>query len=158
VERLSRLADIPIRLEAPPADGGLGGGVTALLTELATLLERFAETQESTAIDLRSLPMGPQDRALLQRALGEGEVRATIDAEGQSTIRETRIGGVWWVEHRDAQGELIAELLEVTRVPAILASAPDEIAAGGRALRRQISAIAAHASSPSGLNLEVRVR
>jgi hydrogenase-1 operon protein HyaF len=158
VERLSRLTDIPIRLEAPPADGGLGGGVTALLTELATLLEHFAEGEESAAIDLRSLPMGPQDRALLQRALGEGEVRATIDAEGVSTIRETRIGGVWWVEHRNGQGELIAELLEVTRVPAILASAPDEIAAGGRALRQQIAVTAAHAPLPPVRNLDVGAR
>ena len=158
MERLSRLADIPIRLEAAPADGGLGGGVTALLTELATLLERFAEAHEPAAIDLRSLPMGPQDRALLQRALGEGEVRATIDAEGLSTVRETRIGGVWWVEHRDRQGELIAELLEVTRVPAILARAPDEIAAGGRALRQQIAATAAHAPLPPVRNLDVGAR
>ena len=28
------------------------------------------------------------------------------------------MSGVWWVEHRDAQGELMAELLEVTQVPA----------------------------------------
>lgn len=158
MERLSRLADIPIRLEALSANGGLGGGVTALLTELATLLERFAEDEESAAIDLLSLPMGPQDRALLQRALGEGEVRATIDAEGVSTIRETHIGGVWWVEHRDRDGELIAELLEVTRVPAILASAPDEIAAGGRALRQQIAATAAHAPLPPVRNLDVGAR
>jgi len=155
---VSRLTDIPIRIEAPTADGGLGGGVTALLNELATLLDHFDEAQESAAIDLRSLPMSPQDRVALQRALGEGEVRATIDAGGQSTIRETRIGGVWWVEHRDAQGELIAELLEVTRVPAIIASAPDEIAAGGRALRLHIAANAAHAPSPTALNLQGSAR
>jgi hydrogenase-1 operon protein HyaF len=100
--------------------------------------------------------MGPQDRALLQRALGEGEVRATIDAEGVSTIRETRIGGVWWVEHRNRDGELIAELLEVTRVPEILASAPDEIAAGGRALRQQIAATRAPAPLPPVQTLSVR--
>ena len=49
------------------------------------------------------------------------------------------IAGLWWVEHRDRQGELIAELLEVTRVPELLASAVDEIAAGGRALRARIA-------------------
>ena len=37
------------------------------------------------------------------------------------------------------QGELIAELLEVTQVPEILASASDEIAAAARALREHIS-------------------
>jgi hydrogenase-1 operon protein HyaF len=82
----------------------------------------------------------------LQRALGEGEVLATLNAEGTSIIHETRVPGVWWVEHRDQAGELIAELIEVTRVPEILASASDEIAAGARALREQIAtAVAARA-------------
>jgi len=49
------------------------------------------------------------------------------------------VPGVWWVEHRDSHGELIAELIEVTRVPQILASATDEILAGARALREQIT-------------------
>ena len=147
---MSRLAEIPIRIEGPapaggpvstagpPFSGGLGGGIGAVLMELATLLERLAESQQSAAIDLRSLPMSPQDRTELERALGEGEVQATISAEGLSTVRETRMSGVWWVEHRDAQGELIAELLEVAQVPAILASASDEIAAAARALREHL--------------------
>jgi hydrogenase-1 operon protein HyaF len=137
---MSRLAEIPIRIEPPVAAGGLGGGVTAILHEIVRLLEQLATLEEPAAIDLRSLPMSPQDRTELQHALGEGEVQATLNAEGISRIHETRVPGVWWVEHRDKQGELIAELIEVTRVPAILASASDEIAAGARALREQISA------------------
>ena len=78
-----------------------------------------------------------------QRALGEGEVQATLNAEGISKIHETRVPGVWWVEHRDQHGEVIAELIEVTRVPEILASAADEVAAGARDLRAHISASAA---------------
>jgi hydrogenase-1 operon protein HyaF len=143
---LSRLAEIPIRIEVPappPAAapyGGLGvGAVAALLMELASLLDRLATTQRPAAIDLLSLPMSPEDRTELQRILGEGEVRATIQTQGLSTLRETRMSGVWWVEHRDAQGELIAELLEVAQVPAILASASDEIVAAARALREHLS-------------------
>lgn len=136
---LSRLADIGIRVEPPAQAGGLGGGVAAILTEMIGLLERLADGAGPAAIDLRSLPMGPQDRTELQRLLGEGEVQATINAGGVSSIRETRISGVWWVEHRDDRGELIAELIEVTRVPEILASAPDEIAAGARELRSRLA-------------------
>jgi hydrogenase-1 operon protein HyaF len=141
--RLSRLADIAIRVEPPAQVGGLGGGVAAILTEMIGLLERLANGAEPAAIDLRSLPMSPQDRTELQRVLGEGEVQATVNAGGLSSIRETRISGVWWVEHRDDRGELIAELIEVTRVPEILASAPDEIAAGARELRSRIAGAAA---------------
>ena len=144
-DRLSRLAEIPIRIEglrpaaAPAPTGGLGGGVAALLTELTSLLDGLAETRMPAAIDLFSLPMSPQDRSELERVLGQGEVRATIDAEGRSTLRETRMSGVWWVEHRDAQGALVAELLEVAQVPAILASEFDEIAAAARSLRAHLS-------------------
>jgi hydrogenase-1 operon protein HyaF len=145
-DAMSRLAEIPIRIEGLPAapagpapSGGLGGGVAALLTELASLLNRLAETRLPAVIDLRSLPMSPQDRTELQHVLGEGEVCATIEAQGLSTLRETRVAGVWWVEHRNAEGELVAELLEIAQVPAILASTPDEIAAGARALREHLS-------------------
>jgi hypothetical protein len=140
---LNRLADIAIRVEPPLPAGGLGGGVAAILTELVGLLEQLADSAKSATIDLRSLPMSPRDRIELQRVLGEGEVKATVDAEGLSSIRETRISGLWWVEHRDRQGELIAESIEVTRVPEILASVSDEIAAGARALRAQITGSAA---------------
>jgi len=148
---LSRLTDIPIRieprtpiepraqLESPATPGGLGGGVTAILFELVGDLERLAREKTSATIDLRSLPMSPQDRVELQRALGEGEVQATVNAGGLSNIRETRVPGIWWVEHRDRDGELIAELIEVTHVPEFLTSATDEIASGARNLRAQIT-------------------
>jgi len=144
---LNRLAGILVRIEGPAlaggsapsarpgASGGLGDGVKAILTEIVNLLERLARGQNPAAIDLRSLPMSPRDRTELERVLGEGEVTATVAAEGVSMIRETRISGLWWVEHRDSRGDLIAELLEVARIPEILVTAPDEIAASAGTLR-----------------------
>ncbi len=146
---MSRLAEIPIRIESaariptPPVVGGLGGGLRAILSELATLLDKLLQEETPGTIDLRSLPLSPLDRAELVRMLGEGEVQATVNADGVSTLRETGVAGVWWVEHFDPAGELIAELIEVTRVPQLLASASDEIAAGARSLRGQITAAAA---------------
>lgn len=140
---LSRLADIRVSVEGPGLEAsaaGLGGGVSAVLCELVALLERLAAEQQAAAIDLRSLPMSPQDRIELETALGHGEVQATVDADGRSTIRETRVAGVWWVQHRNTADELIAESLEVTRVPDFLLSASDEIAAGARALRERLGA------------------
>jgi|HubBroStandDraft_1064217.scaffolds.fasta_scaffold05738_5 hydrogenase-1 operon protein HyaF len=143
---MSRLSDIPIRsesrtrIEPPPADGGLGGGVVAILSELVSLLGRLVDTESPGAIDLRSLPMSAMDRAALQKVLGEGEVQATVTAQGLSRVRETGVSGVWWVEHFDQQGEMVAELIDVSRVPAILTSATDEIAASARDLRAQLIA------------------
>ncbi len=147
---MSRLAGIPIRIEAPARVDGLGGGVTALLHEIVRLLERLAAANEPSAIDLRSLPMSPSDRTELKRALGEGEVRVTLNAEGISTIQETRIPGVWWIEHRDLQDQLIAELIDVNYVPDILARASGEIAAGARALLQQIATAATGAAERGG--------
>jgi hydrogenase-1 operon protein HyaF len=142
---LSRLSDIPVRIESPARTGGLGGGVAAVLSELMGLLETLVAGGPSATIDLRSLPMSPQDRNELQFALGEGEVKATLDADGLSTLRETGVCGIWWIEHRDRHGELIAELLEVARVPYILESAPDELARGAGELRTRISLRASQA-------------
>jgi len=154
---VSRLTEIPIRIEpsgqirpprlaesaradeSPSTVAGLGGGVMAILAELVGLLERLASGELPASIDLRSLPMSPQDRLALQSVLGDGEVQATLDAHGLSNIRETRVPGLWWVEHRDPEGELIAESIEVTRMPQILMSALDEIGAGAAALRAQIA-------------------
>jgi hydrogenase-1 operon protein HyaF len=147
---MSLLAGIPIRIEPPARVDGLGGGVTAILHEIVTLLERLATTNEPSAIDLRSLPMSPVDRTQLKRALGEGEVQATLNAEGISTIQETRIPGVWWIEHRDPQRQLIAELIDVTYVPQILVRVCDEIAEGARALREQMATTTAGAAAKGG--------
>jgi hydrogenase-1 operon protein HyaF len=130
---MSALSDIPVRVEglvrtsatgpaAPvPPPPGLGGGIAAILSELATLLERLAMQGESAMIDLSSLPMSDNDRIELQRVLGTGEVCATLDAQGLSTVRETGFAGVWWIDHRNASGEPLAELLEVGLCPQIRA-------------------------------------
>ncbi len=124
------------------ASQGLGGGVAAIAYEIASLLERLAAVGERGAIDLLSLPMTVADRLRLQEFLGTGEVRAEIDADGPSVVRETAIPGVWWSEHRNPRGELIAELIEVCPVPEILVLSNDELAAGGLRLRERIAALA----------------
>jgi len=136
---MSRLSDIAVRIEAPTRSGGLGGGVAAVLSELVGMLERVALGGEPATIDLRSLPMSPQDRIELQQTLGQGEVQVTMTAQGVSTLQETGVSGVWWVEHRDRQGELIAELIEVVAIPQILVVSRDEMIASAQGLRERLS-------------------
>jgi hydrogenase-1 operon protein HyaF len=136
---LSRLTDIGIRIEPPARTGGLGGGVAAVLSELVSMLERVALGGKPATIDLRSLPMSPQDRIELQQTLGRGEVQATLTADGVSTLQETGVSGVWWIEHRDRHGELIAELIEVAAIPQILEVSSDEMIASAQALRERLS-------------------
>lgn len=138
---MTRLGDIPVRIELPERTvlkgdtGGLGGAIDAVLSEIASLLDRLAQDDEQSLIDLRSLPLSDADRDALKAVLGDGEVQATLAAQGLSTARETGVAGVWWLEHRDAAGELIADLLEVARFPQILSSVPDDIRDAAQSLR-----------------------
>lgn len=139
---MSSLAQIPIRVESADrsaATGTIGGGVSAILNEIATRLELLAEGGEPAAIDFRSLPMSPDDRDQLLAALGSGEVTVTLEADGASTIRETGIPGVWWSEYRDRDGAPIAEFIEVARVPAILPAALDDLRRGAVRLRDRVA-------------------
>jgi hydrogenase-1 operon protein HyaF len=144
-QEVSKLSEIPIKIEpaaprevAPVADQGLGQGGSAILIELASLLEQLAQSNISGAIDLHSMPMTAADRTSLQDTLGQGEVRAVLQVDGISEVQETAIPGIWWVQHRNTSDEIIAELIEVTVLPGILARAHDEVAAGRDLLRMRI--------------------
>jgi hydrogenase-1 operon protein HyaF len=160
---VSKFHNIPIHIETveahetpPPAviQGGLGGGVAAILSQLVSLLEALARGDGSALIDLRSLPMSAQDRIELQQVLGRGEVTATVAADGLSQIRETSFSGLWWVEHFDRHQALIAELIEVTLVPQLLASAADEIATSAQELRARLTAT--HSPSLGGQHVALQ--
>lgn len=148
---MTRLSDIPIRVEhSDPvvlrdsvAEATIGGGVTAILAEIAAALERLAAGGASSAIDLRSLPMSDRDREQLIAALGPGEVQITLDPDGASSIRETDVRGVWWTEYRDAAGARLAAFIEVAPVPGILAVEPDELRQGAQRLFAAVAAAGA---------------
>lgn len=144
--RGSVLAQIPVRVERPAAaqdTGTIGGGVAAILTEIATLLERVAATGESAAIDLRSLPMSPAERERLAETLDRGEVEIILRADGESLIHETGVQGVWWTEHRDRSGAVIAAFIEIARVPEILIVPGEELTRGAARLRETARTAAA---------------
>ena len=111
----------------PGADPALSAGTRSLLTEIVALLARLRSEGSPGAIDLGSLPLGPVDRLGLREALGEGEVDIRLDLAGASRVRETAMAGVWWVEHRDADGQLLTQMIEVARVPQIVTAQPADM-------------------------------
>ncbi|HKJ89408.1 MAG TPA: hydrogenase expression/formation C-terminal domain-containing protein [Gammaproteobacteria bacterium] len=109
--------------------------VVALLREVAVLLDRLVREGEPEAIDLRALPvMTPEDLESFRDALGTGEVHATVTALGETTVRETAFPAVWWVTYYGADGDIVAERIEVARVPDILVTQEADMGAGLRAL------------------------
>lgn len=106
------------------------GNVVPILNEVTHALDRLLEKDEPTVIDLASLPFGPGEIEKLEERLGTGELSAELHALGESRIRETAFPGVWWLEHRNTDDEVVGRYLEITRTPEILMSQDADIQAG----------------------------
>ena len=115
------------------------GNLPLVLAEVRHALAALAETGAARVIDLSTLPMTPAEAQALDAWLGPGEVTARIEAEGPSEIAETGFAGVWRVTHRDAEGRIRGRYLEITPVPAILQSQPQDIAAAARRIARAMA-------------------
>jgi HupH hydrogenase expression protein, C-terminal conserved region len=113
----------------------------AILNEIAALLEQAAAGGEPGHIELGGPRLSAMDRARLLQALGPGDVLIRLLGQGESTIRETAVQGVWWNEHRDRGGKLIAEFLEVASVPAILPVDAEQLRRGAQRLRSDLQPV-----------------
>jgi hydrogenase-1 operon protein HyaF len=111
----------------------------ALLREIEALLAELVANGRSGRIDLRSLPLLPGDDARLAALLGNGEVDAALEVTGGTRVRETGVAGVWWVTHANADGETVAEFIEVTLVPEILKTHPQDARVGLTQLRARLA-------------------
>lgn len=136
---MNHIKGIPIAADGAPSVTAMShGNALPLLHEIGVLLTDLVTTGKSASIDLRSLPMLPDDYEKLREALGQGEVSATVDALGPSQVRETAIHGVWWVTHRNADGEVTAEFIEVTCLPEILKTHPADARAAVETLHSRM--------------------
>lgn len=125
---------------APCLTGRATGMAQSVLTEVGRLLEILAETGETGAIDLRSLPLSNADREELEERLGRGEVRIELELAGRSEIWETAYTGAWWIRHRGAGDRIASEEIAVCHVPDILAADPADIAVAARRLQQDLAA------------------
>ena len=111
--------------------------VRPLLNEIRHALEKLLATGETSAIDLRSIPLAPGEEEQIEAALGAGEINAELDAMGPSEIRETGYPGVWLVTHFNADRQLMGKFIEITRVPDLLKSQDEDITDGLQRLAGQ---------------------
>jgi hydrogenase-1 operon protein HyaF len=118
---MSALEGIAVRVEA------MSGNVMPLLHEIRHALRRVAEGGQGTTIDLGSLPMAPGEDKRIEEMLGQGEVRAELNALGPTLVQETRYPGVWFITHRNTEQEVIARFIEVTRMPELLLAQADDM-------------------------------
>ena len=133
----NNLKDIPIYVQAEESYSV--GNIRALLAEIAARLEKLVNKGTSGSIDLNSLPFAPGEYEQLRQTLGQGEVSARIEAIGPSEIIETRYPGVWWVTHYNVEGDIVADTIEITWLPEIIKSQPEDLLAGLELLRAQLN-------------------
>ena len=110
--------------------GELSGNAPTLLREIAEMLRRLLATDAGSAIVLQALPLTPADLIWLRARLGEGEVAVTLNADGDSSLNETACPGVWWVTHRNPQGAVVSEFIEVAYVPDVVRAPREDVVIG----------------------------
>ncbi len=132
------LSDIPI-LSTLGDDATEGHqSASAILHEIADLMQQLIDSGKGGVIDLNTIPLSPDNYQHLEQVLAQGEVSATLSMLGRSSIIETRFTGVWWIKHFDENEHLVTELIEVASIPEILKSDPRDIADGLELLQQQI--------------------
>jgi hydrogenase-1 operon protein HyaF len=132
---MSGLSGIGVKVESGKGlEPELRGNALPLLHEIKHALARLIEVGEPTVIDVQSLPMGPGDDRRLFEALGEGEVRAELEALGKTVIRESRYSGVWIIEHMNGSGGIASRFIEITWIPSLLQAQAEDVQQGLTAL------------------------
>jgi hydrogenase-1 operon protein HyaF len=71
--------------------------------------------------------------------LGKGEVAVTLNADGESTLNETACPGLWWVTHRNLNGAVVSQFLEVAFVPEVVKAHNEDVEIGLEHLELLIS-------------------
>lgn len=126
------------------------GNAIPFLHEIKHALEHLLKTGTESVIDLGAIPFAPGDERILEEILGEGEVDATLTIMGQSHVRETAIPGVWRVDHLDTNGAFQSRFIEITFLPNILKTQPEDAERGLATLTEHLGAIETIGKPPSG--------
>lgn len=108
--------DLPILPEAD--DLNQCPQAVAVMDKLQSMLKRYQIGEPTQLLRLDAMPDADLD--MLNQILGEGEVSILIEGELTIRIQETVMAGVWRQRVTNAQGDLVAEVLEVADIPAIL--------------------------------------
>ena len=126
--------EIPVEIGAPST-----GMAQAVLAELNEYLTELSFSGRQHVIDLNSLPMTDSDKRELALFLGRGEVAVTLQTMGDSQVFETGYIKLQTpLRIYSADNQLIAELVEITTLPEIIKSHPEDVQASAVELKKLI--------------------
>jgi hydrogenase-1 operon protein HyaF len=117
----------PLRTPIPPGDAA-ASDLAAAAAVVARLLDSMGRhrpgASDAPSFSLEAL--GPAALAAVNDSLGQGEVSAIVKAANGGPawrVQETAFPGVWRVRRQDANGAIVADILEAGDVPAIVKEA-----------------------------------
>lgn len=113
--------------------------VLPLLHQIKHAMDNLLDNNINEVIDLRSIPLAPGEEDNLLKILGQGEVKAQLNALGPSEILETQFNGVWLVTHYNDENEIVSRHIEVTYMPEILLSQTMDIRSASQRLSEKLS-------------------
>lgn len=123
----------------PPCSGSLPTGMAySLFSEIAERLEALDERDETSSIDLRSIPLTQADLQDLEELLGRGEITVSLELAGKTEVWETEYSGVWWIRHRGGGERIATQTIEVSRIPEILMTHPVDVKSAASRIRRDL--------------------
>jgi len=120
------LENIDIKVETSPVELETGN-LSPILHQIRHALEKLLTHQEASAIDLNAMPFAPGEKDKLKETLGEGEIKSQLNVLGRSEIYETQYAGVWWIEHYNSHDNVMGQLIEITWLPELLKSQPEDV-------------------------------
>lgn len=123
------------------------GNLLPLLYEVRHALEQLRDTGAASVIDLAALPFGPGDREALLGFLGQGEVKAQVQALGDTRVWESRFPGVWLVAYHGPDGAELGLQLEICQTPRLLATPEDDLGDALAALTEQLKGFSQNSSA-----------
>ena len=101
--------------------------VKPILHEIRHAMDKLCKLEETSIIDLRSIPLAPGEEDAIIETLGHGEVHARLDALGPSEIYETAYAGVWLVSHFNENNHVVSRFIEITEIPDVLKSQREDV-------------------------------
>ena len=117
------------------------GNIAPLLYEIKHGLQLLLDCGDETVIDLRRLPLNPEEEQKLETFLGTGEVKANVSALGDTTIIESRYSGVWVETHYNEESDIMGKYIRVALFPPILQAQPEDMASSLKRLTDDLKVI-----------------
>lgn len=95
-----------------------------VLDDMLAALRSYRAGEPAITIDLNGLD--PQNIDLVNQAMGEGEVSATMNGPAPVLAQESVLAGVWRVQHMNTDKQVLRDTIEIGDIPQFVRVTNDE--------------------------------